>query len=482
MKLYVIGTSQQAQIRPASQYVSGYHAELLLLDNGDMLLTDRGSKNGTYVNGKKLTPDKDVNVRRGDDVKFADATLDWSQIPSNTVDMTRIQEIRSIGSHYMNKIQLHGDHVSRFHATLKKMKDGKWYIQDHSMNGTKVNGSPIPKDQDFRIKRGDVITCAGVPVKNPINPIPDIGGVLGRILGVAACIAIAIFVTSKIIIRPNYEETVAMIYTSYHYDIYVKGEKTRSVYDESFGGMATGFFISEDGKLVTNLHVAKPWMFSDVDEKLKEEEQAKYFASADFTTAVAETFDDLDRSAKTRAIASSVEVVGVMDELLILPNGKVHSPQNAIRAHTIAASNNIEVDIAVIQLDNNKTPDDADYVRLSKISKSSEDVVVGDNVYVLGFPTGYQLQLNSEDEYKGYKAFTLEAFRTEGTVTRSGSDVNFEHNAMTEGGSSGSPIFNDKGILVGVNNSHKNGGYDNNYNVGIDACLIHKLLNKEVEF
>ena len=194
MKLYVIGTSPQSNIQLRSQYGSSYHAELLLLDNGDMLLTDRGSKNGTYVNGKKITPDKDVNVRRGDEVVFADERLDWNRIPANTVDMTKVKEIRSIGSHHLNRILLQGEHVSRFHATMKRMADGKWYIQDHSKNGTSINGNRIPKDQDVRIKRGDKISCAGHMVPNPMPPGPNWGIIGGVAAALAVIVALAMWI------------------------------------------------------------------------------------------------------------------------------------------------------------------------------------------------------------------------------------------------------------------------------------------------
>lgn len=475
MKLYVIGTSQQAQIRPASQYVSGYHAELLLLDNGDMLLTDRGSKNGTYVNGKKLTPDKDVNVRRGDEVKFADATLDWRQIPSNTVDMTRVQEIRSIGSHYMNKIQLHGDHVSRFHATLKKMKDGKWYIQDHSMNGTKVNGSPIPKDQDFRIKRGDVITCAGVPVKNPITG-PDIPwSVLGGILGVAACIAVAIIVIPRLV-KPNYEETVAMIAASYHFEIYVNGVLEDKVYDDSFSCSGTGFFISKDGKLATNLHVAKNWMYQKDLENIKKELQTLYYEYGNATTATATSNYDIKLASQLVSAANSIEVKPVVDQIYVIPNGKVISPENAISATIIAASDNIHVDIAVLQLNTEKLPEDTDFVK--RILSGDDDVEVGDEVFVYGFPQAINLQLSGEKILENNR-IKLEAYLTDGSVIRSGNDVNFEHNVMIEHGSSGSPIFNSKGVLVGVVSASWATAENPNYNIGINASLINEVLNKK---
>lgn len=44
MKLIVIGSNSNCQIKLDSQFVSGYHAEILLLDNGEILLTDKGSK------------------------------------------------------------------------------------------------------------------------------------------------------------------------------------------------------------------------------------------------------------------------------------------------------------------------------------------------------------------------------------------------------------------------------------------------------
>ena len=76
MKLLVIGTDSNCQIRLHSQFVSGYHAEILLLDNGEILLTDKGSRNGTYLNDQKLQPNRDIPIKRGDNIRFADQMLD----------------------------------------------------------------------------------------------------------------------------------------------------------------------------------------------------------------------------------------------------------------------------------------------------------------------------------------------------------------------------------------------------------------------
>ena len=46
MRIITIGHSTSSNIYIASEYVSSNHAELLLMDNGDIFLTDKGSRNG----------------------------------------------------------------------------------------------------------------------------------------------------------------------------------------------------------------------------------------------------------------------------------------------------------------------------------------------------------------------------------------------------------------------------------------------------
>ena len=52
MKILKIGSGSNCDIRLDSEYVSAYHAELLIMDNGELLLTDKDSKNGTFVKNK----------------------------------------------------------------------------------------------------------------------------------------------------------------------------------------------------------------------------------------------------------------------------------------------------------------------------------------------------------------------------------------------------------------------------------------------
>jgi pSer/pThr/pTyr-binding forkhead associated (FHA) protein len=51
---FVIGRAEGCQLRPASQHVSRRHAEIVVKDEA-MILRDLGSRNGTLLNGEKIT-------------------------------------------------------------------------------------------------------------------------------------------------------------------------------------------------------------------------------------------------------------------------------------------------------------------------------------------------------------------------------------------------------------------------------------------
>ncbi|HIZ87978.1 MAG TPA: FHA domain-containing protein, partial [Candidatus Coprenecus pullistercoris] len=159
MKLIVIGRNpKQAGIIIPNEYISNYHAEIIQLDNGGMFIVDK-STNGTYLNGMRLTPGKETAVRRGDNVCFTDyrIPLDWSQVPEIKIP-EGVRQTISIGSHHANTVVVNGSLISHFHATIRQMNDGKWYICDHSMNGTTVNGKALPKNKYVPLRGGDEIS------------------------------------------------------------------------------------------------------------------------------------------------------------------------------------------------------------------------------------------------------------------------------------------------------------------------------------
>lgn len=89
MKIYTIGRDQSNNIvLPNNEKISRHHAKLEVYENGAMVLHDY-SKNKTTVNGKEIH-NSSTAVQRGDLIQFAGvADFDWGQIPG---------KIRSINS------------------------------------------------------------------------------------------------------------------------------------------------------------------------------------------------------------------------------------------------------------------------------------------------------------------------------------------------------------------------------------------------
>ena len=83
MKVYSIGreTGCDIVINDNSDATSRRHATLTVMPSGKMTITDQ-SRNGTYVNGIKISPNVAVPVTRKDNISFAHVyRLDWNQIP-----------------------------------------------------------------------------------------------------------------------------------------------------------------------------------------------------------------------------------------------------------------------------------------------------------------------------------------------------------------------------------------------------------------
>ncbi len=84
MKILSIGRDSGCDIvlHDHSDVISRRHAVLNITSTGKMTLIDQG-RNGTYVNGIKITPNIPFPVKRNDVVSFAHVMqLDWTLIPN----------------------------------------------------------------------------------------------------------------------------------------------------------------------------------------------------------------------------------------------------------------------------------------------------------------------------------------------------------------------------------------------------------------
>ena len=507
MKLVVIGSSSDSHIVLSSPYVSSYHAEILLLDNGDIILEDKGSRNGTFLNDNKLQPNKEVTIKRGDNVRFANIVLDWNLVPmAPKIDMRTVKEMRGIGTNFRNKYQLQGDRVSRFHATLKKMSSGKWYIQDHSTNGTTVNGTPVPKDQEVRIKKGDRIQCAGVGVPNPCD---DEGGnidwgkngkiVAGALMIIALCIGIKYLVRScsegktgdgfhwgmKDVtmddnqIYERYKTSTVLLFAGYYFEvsagdlnfdlfelptkvIVVDGKLIDvSKTDQAAMYFGTGFFVSKDGKLITNLHIAKPWLFDDAASEIESIYKKQL-------QIIANTFAAAMPQIPLGAYVSEVKVEGKLKFIGLIPNGEDFDDENFLKCKVLSAGDDTNVDVALIRTVKGGLPDDCTYVKTDSICVDEAALAVGSHIYTMGFPAGMSLQ-ELENNHG------IQLFGRGGSIIQESNDYSFGFDAASYGGASGSPIFNDHGQLVGVLNA----GFakTQGFNFGIKAKYVMDLIN-----
>ena len=94
-KIYTIGRDEGCDIviPDSTDVISRLHATIRVEANDKIFITDQ-SKNGTYVNGMKMSSNVEIPVSRKDVVSFAHIyNLDWSLVPkqkSNTIKIVAI--------------------------------------------------------------------------------------------------------------------------------------------------------------------------------------------------------------------------------------------------------------------------------------------------------------------------------------------------------------------------------------------------------
>lgn len=89
MKALSIGRDQSCDIviNDSTDVISRRHAILNISASGKITLIDQ-SRNGTYVNGIRITPNVPVPVSRKDIISFAHvAKLDWNAVPASNTGM-----------------------------------------------------------------------------------------------------------------------------------------------------------------------------------------------------------------------------------------------------------------------------------------------------------------------------------------------------------------------------------------------------------
>lgn len=505
MKLIKIGSAANNDIVINSQYVSAHHANLTLLDDGKILIEDKGSKNGTFIGGnqQRLTPGQEVAITRGSAVKLGDQFLPWNQVPAVQNEAGKYKSIVNIGSHLRNNLVVNAPSVSRYHATLMIENGGKAWIKDNgSTNGTSVNGQRLAPNQPVRVKKGDAVTLGNTDVTAQL--LPYFGGdnsFLKNILIAVACIVVAcgIGVAIYFIIgKPMPKDAVVYVQHSFNYTITLK-DNPRNIPLEyttpTFYQSGTAFFIDKEGRMGTALHVANPWkedyskevydelakmwdeyLVGNLPTKVENLEEYAMLKSTVIGNSIINNSSNLNEinAYLKSAHKSPMKITGTTDDLYIAYPGRMYSNVDEFERASIAAvSEDSRIDVAILQLNTKKTPEKAlkCYFDINKIY-TGELKPLEETLITIGYPSGLSRALD-------FTARSLEPTIRETKVAKVPSRFSFEIQDAAAGGASGSPLFNKKNQLVGILYASYQG--DQATTLAVQARYLKELYEKEVK-
>ena len=194
---------------PATDTLISSHHAVLVRDGRDITLRDKGSKNGTWFEGKRITEKK---IKVGDHFTLGHCVLKVEMESAEAVAKHLVElevlngnqrgEVKAItadrliiGTSPEADLLLTDELVSRQHATIiRRNEDSYWLKALATTNGTKVNDVPLRADQERLLKNGDRIALAHVELLFRDGSTHHDHGQALRRLGVMAA-AVAVFMS-----------------------------------------------------------------------------------------------------------------------------------------------------------------------------------------------------------------------------------------------------------------------------------------------
>ena len=435
--------------------VSTSHAVITVSDFGEVTIKDLNSKNGTFVNGKRIS---EATLTSSSTVLLGNHSIDWKQIVQSSQKQPSrppvnipgdVVEKKLIGRNTMAQIRYSFDDVSDKHAYLCKKSNGEiLLIDNNSTNGTYVNGNKITSP--YILKKGDSVTLAKTHPFNWEAVYPSEKKKSYKLfIAIAASVAVVIGIIAVLWpkekewsqIYAEHKNDVALVYVRSTYVVTIQGEPL-STYLNGYKDLdycflngegklvsgieassGTGFFISKDGKLLTNRHVV-------TEEREQEYEEA-----------IRRAIQNILLENELPQLASRVEVGYVLVGIGLLQNDTYIGKESDLISCTILKlSDQEELDVAILQTNNKSIPEGSTYVDLSK-SVSSKDLSAGYQICTIGFPKSFTI---------GSTSVGLEANNQSGEVTQERGTYEYGHNITIHQGASGSPVYDRRGRFAGI--------------------------------
>jgi pSer/pThr/pTyr-binding forkhead associated (FHA) protein len=480
MRVLKIGRSSSNNIVVKDPTVSSQHAALTISDTGEVRIKDLNSKNGTFVNGQRIFQETLITAK--DLIKAGSSVVNWQKYLNPpkpvrhfpVIDAAVIKQRKTIGRNSGNDIVVSYADVSGSHAQLLERSNGDIAIADSgSTNGTYVNGHKIsmhilkPGDTVMLAKKypldwNNVFPKVNLEQELSKNNVPVKTNKTKTLLIASAVIVVIVAgflfaqkpreTQDSVLFSPEeiyarYKKSVVLIMGAYYYEASGRGA-TRyyaadgngkivriNSEDDAMFYTGTGFIVSNDGKIVTNKHIAAPWEYDD------------------------------DVIAAIKRVTGEVNIEGRLAFIgCFLNDTYVSGMQDLILCSPVRIGATRAIDVAVLQTNSKTLPGGAEtIVDLNQAVITDDGLAAGASIFTIGFPAGFGL---------GMTEIGIQANNQDGKITQMRGDVEFGHNITIIGGASGSPVFNEYGKLVGIINA----GYEQGYNLAIKAKYAVDLV------
>jgi pSer/pThr/pTyr-binding forkhead associated (FHA) protein len=149
---FLIGRSESCQLRPKSESVSRKHCIIVLKDNR-VLIQDLKSRNGTYVNDKRLPTDKAKVLAGGDQLRVG--KLSFEVVIEHGLQAPKKPEVADMGDAAARTVEA-GSHDSRF----EEVDVDSWLNEADQID--RVRKLSDPETRQFQIKSGVITEGEGV--------------------------------------------------------------------------------------------------------------------------------------------------------------------------------------------------------------------------------------------------------------------------------------------------------------------------------